>query len=61
MINIFWQVSGFPEVLVVKGQNYVEYVVFWKKNEKDKKKKRVHDPRELGRQSLISKLRYTNT
>ena len=29
--------SGFPEVLVVKGLNYVEYVVFWKRNEKEKK------------------------
>ena len=32
--------SGFPEVLVVKGLNYVEYVVCWKRNEKDKKKKK---------------------
>ena len=27
--------SGSPEVLVVKGLNYVEYVVCWKQNEKD--------------------------
>ena len=29
--------SGFPEVLVVKGLTYVEYVVCWKQNEKEKK------------------------
>ena len=41
MINIFWKVfSGFPEVLVVKGLNYVEYVVCWKQNENDKKEKK---------------------
>ena len=67
MINIFWKVfSGFPEVLVVKGLNYVEYVVCWKQNENDKKKKKekkrcVGDPRELGRCNLVSELRYTNT
>ena len=64
MINIFWQVfPGFPKVLVVKGLNYVEYVDCWKRNEKDKKKKKtcVRDPRELGRHSLVSELRYTNT
>ena len=32
---------GFPEVLIVKGLNYIEYVVFWKRDEKDKKKKFV--------------------
>ena len=31
---------GFPEILVLKGLNYVEYVVCWKRNEKDKKKKK---------------------
>ena len=44
---------GFPKVLVVKGLNYVEYVVCWKRNEKDKKKTRVRDPRELGCRGFI--------
>ena len=31
--------SRFPGVLEVKGLNYVEFMVCWKRNEKDKKKK----------------------
>ena len=46
--------SGFPEVIVVKGLNYVEYVVCWKRNKKDKKKTRVCDPQELGRHNYFS-------
>ena len=56
MINVFWQVfPGFPEVLVVKGLYYVEYMVCWKQNENGRKKKlRVRDPWELGRHTFIT-------
>ena len=34
---VFHDKDRFPEVLVVKGLNYIEYVVCWKRKKKSKK------------------------